>query len=106
MVTPVLHIKSSRGEGASARLQEAKWTGAKCRVLVNGDCAGVRVDIRTSQTDASSSLLADKLARETTPDGKVTVFLENDSDIGIDADIVLLNENGQVIDSLSIKLGQ
>jgi hypothetical protein len=73
---------------------------------VNGDCAGVRVDIRTSQTDASSSLLADKLARETTPDGKVTVFLENDSDIGSDADIVLLNENGQVIDSLSTKLGQ
>lgn len=106
MVTPVLHIKSSRGAGASARLQEAKWTGAKCRILVNGDCAGVRVDIRTSQTDASTSLLADKLARETTPDGKVTVFLENDSDIGSDADIVLLNENGQVIDSLSTKLGQ
>lgn len=106
MVTPVLRIMSSCSTGGRARLREAKWTGAKCRVFVNGDCNGMRVDIRTNQTDASSSLLADKMAREITADGRVTIFLENDLDIGTTADIILLESTGQVIDSLSTTLGQ
>ena len=106
MVTPVLRIKAAHSTGGSARLLEAKWTGAKCRVLVGGDCAGVRVDVRTSQTDPNTSLLTDKHARETTPDGKVTVFLENDADIGNKAGIVLLDFSGQVIHFLPTILGQ
>ena len=105
MVTPVLRVKVAQPTGASARLLEAKWTGAKCRVSVGGACAGVRVDVRTSQSDANTSLLADKQARETTPDGKVTVFLEDDADIGKEAEIVLLDASGQVIHSLSTTLG-
>jgi len=106
MVIPVLRVKAAKPAGGSARLLEAKWTGAKCRVSVGGNCVGVRVDVRTSQSDPNTSLLADKQARETTPDGKVTVFLENDSDIGKDAAIVLLEASGQVIDSLSTTLGE
>src|SRR5271165_2832261 len=106
MVTPVLRVKAAKPAGGAARLLEAKWTGAKCRVLVGGDCAGVRVDVRTSQSDPNTSLLTDKQARETTADGRVTVFLEDDSDIGKTADIVLLDSLGQVIDSLSTTLGE
>jgi hypothetical protein len=91
--------------GDSARLLEAKWTGAKCRVSVGGNCEGVRVDVRTSQSDPNTSLLTDKQSRETTPDGRVTVFLEDDSDIGKNANIVLLDASGQVIDSLATVLG-
>ena len=106
MVTPVLRVKAARPTDGSARILEAKWTGAKCRVSVGGNCIGVRVDVRTSQSDPNTSLLTDKQARETTPDGKVTVFLENDSDIGKDAATVLLDASGQVIDSLSTTLGE
>ena len=105
MVTPVLRVKAARPTDGSARLLEAKWTGAKCRVSVGGDCLGVRVDVRTTQSDSKTSLLADKHARDTTPDGKVTVFLENDADIGMKAEIVLLDSKWQVIDSLSTILG-
>jgi hypothetical protein len=105
MVTPVLRVTAAKPAGGSARLLEAKWTGAKCRVLVGGDCAGVRVDVRTSQSDPNTSLLTDKQAREITADCKVTVFLEDDSDIGKKAEIVLLDSSGQVIDSLSTTLG-
>lgn len=106
MVTPVLRVKEARSTGASARLLDAKWTGAKCRVSVGGDCSGVRVDIRTRQSDPNTSLLTDKQARETTPDGKVTVFLENDADIGKQAEVVLLDSSSQVIDTLSTTLGE
>lgn len=106
MVTPVLRVKTARPAGGSARLLEAKWTGARCRVSAGGNYAGVRVDVRTSQSDPNTSLLADKQARETTPDGKVTIFLEDDSDIGKDAEIVLLDASGQVISSLHTTLGK
>ena len=105
MVTPLLHITGANQAGISGRIVEAKWTGAKCRVSVGGNCTGVRVDIRTSQSDPSTSFLTDKQARETTPDGKVTVFLENDADIGKGAEIVLLDVNGNVVSSLSTVLG-
>jgi hypothetical protein len=106
MVTPVLRVTAGKPAGGLARLLEAKWTGAKCRVLVGGDCAGVRVDVRTKQSDPKTSLLSDRQARETTSDGKVTVFLEDDSDIGKQAEIVLLDSSGQVIASLSVTLGK
>lgn len=106
MVTPVLRIKSAQPGAGAARLLEAKWTGAKCRVLVAGPSAGVRVDVRTSQTDPGTSLLADKQARDTTADGRVTIFLENDADIGKQAEIVLLESSGQVIHCLTTTLGQ
>ena len=106
MVTPVLRVTTGKLTGGSARLLEAKWTGAKCRVVVGGDYTGVRVDVRTSHSDPNTSLLSDKQARETAPDGKVTVFLEDASDIGKSAEIVLLDASGQVIHSLATTLGK
>lgn len=106
MVTPVLRVKVAKSAGGSARLLEAKWTGAKCRVSIGGACEGVRVDVRTSPSDPNTSLLSDKQPRETTSDGRVTVFLEDDSDIGRDAEVVLLDLSGQVVDSLSTTPGK
>ena len=106
MVTPVLCVTATRPTGSSARILEAKWTGAKCRVLVGGSHEGGHVDVRTTQSDPSTSLLSDKQAREVTAEGKVTVFLENDSDVGKDATIVLLDASGQVIDAVPTVLGE
>ena len=105
IVTPVLRISATRSAGTAVRLLEAKWTGAKCRVSVGGEGAGMRVDVRTSQTDPNTSLLTDKQAREITADGKVTVFLEDDADIGRQAELVLLDASGQVIHALPTTLG-
>ena len=106
IVTPVLRVRPSQTAGGSVRLLEVKWTGAKCRVSVSGYCDGVRVDVRSSQSDPNSSLLTDKQARETTADGKVSVFLEDDAGIGKHAEVVLLDSSGQVIHSLPTTLGQ
>lgn len=106
MVTPVLRISRGGTSGDSARLAEAKWTGAKCRILVSGDGTGFSVDLRTQQSDADTSLLANKHAVKITDDGKVAVFLEDDADVGRQAEIVLLNPAGKVIDSLPTTLGE
>ncbi len=106
MVTPVLRVLATRPTGSNARLLEAKWTGAKCRVTVSGDCTGVSVDVRTVRTDKETSLLANKEVPQTTHNGKATVFLEDDGDIGRKAEIVLVDATGQVVDSLSTTLGE
>ena len=62
--------------------------------------------MRIRQSDAGSSLLADLQTPEVTLDGKATAFLEDDSDIGRDAIIVLLDETGQVVDVLSTTIGE
>lgn len=105
IVTPVLRISAGEAAVTAARVLEAKWTGAKCRVLVGSAGAEMRVDVRTNQTDPNSSLLTDKQAREITIDGKVTVFLEDDADIGKHAEVVLVDVSGQVIHALPTTLG-
>ena len=105
LVTPVLRVKAAKSAPGGARLAEIHWTGAMCRVRVEGDCTGVRVDVRTNPSDSGTSLLTDKQAREITAEGKVTVYLEDDADIGKNAEIVLLDASGQAIDSLPTTLG-
>ncbi len=105
LVTPVLRVKAAKSAPGGARLAEIHWTGAMCRVRVEGDCTGVRVDVRTNPSDSSTSLLIDKQAREAPVEGKVTVYLADQYDIGEDAEIVLVDSSGLVIDSMPAKLG-
>jgi hypothetical protein len=105
MVTPVLRVTAGQAPTGSPQLVDGKWTGARCRVGLQSDATGLRVDVRTNASDPNSSLLTDKQSRETAGDGKVTVFLEDDADIGKKAEIVLLDALGQVIDSLSTTIG-
>jgi hypothetical protein len=105
MVTPVLRVLASKVGGGSPRLADAKWTAARCRITLQSDVSGLRVDVRTNPSDPNTSLLTDKQSRETAGGGKVTVFLEDDADIGRQAEIVLLDAAGQVIDTLSTTIG-
>jgi hypothetical protein len=105
VVTPVLSVVGGQGTSATPQLVSGKWTGARCRIVLRADVAGLRVDVRTHSTDPNSSLLADKQSRETVGDGKVTVLLEDDADIGKQAEIVLIDAAGQVIDTLSTTIG-
>ena len=106
LVTPKLRVTLGQASSATARITEAKWTGAKCRVSISGECQGLRLDLRTSLSDPTSSLLVDKQVREATSDGKVTLFLENDADVGRLAELVLLSSSGSVLHSLNTVLGK
>lgn len=106
MVTPVLRVSRGGPAGSAARLVAGKWTGAKCRVSAGGECLGHKVDVRTLLSDQDTSLLANSQPVKIPADGKVTVFLEDDADIGRQAEIVLLDPTGKVIDSLTTTLGE
>jgi hypothetical protein len=106
MVTPILRVSNSGTSGGSTRLVEGKWTGAKCRITVSGEASGFSVDVRTQQADQETSMLANKQAVKISSDGKLAIFLEDDADIGRQAEIVLLDPSGKVIDSLPTTLGE
>ena len=73
---------------------------------VIGDATGYQIDVRTLLSDKDTSLLANKQSVEITAEGKVAVFLEDDANIGRQAEIVLLDPSGKVIDSMSTTLGE
>ncbi len=104
-VIPYIMVTSGAVPKGGTRIAEAKWTGAKCRVSVSGECSGFLLDVRTSLGDAGTSLLADKRARELTAEGTATLFLETDADIGKQAEIVLLASSKHVIHSIRTTLG-
>ena len=104
-VTPYLTVTPGGSASTGPRITEAKWNGAKCRVGVTGTIAGLRLDVRTVLGAAETSLLVDRAPRELTPEGKATLFLESDSDIGKRAEIVLLSSSQQVLHSYPTTLG-
>ncbi len=104
-VIPYVTVTSGAASKGGTRIAEAKWNQATCRVTVSGEAAGFLLDLRTSLGDPGTSLLADKQPRELTAEGKATLFLETDADIGQRAEIVLLSSNKQVIHSLPTTLG-
>jgi hypothetical protein len=106
MVIPRLRITSGQATTAGASIKAVKWTGAKCRVDIQNAEAGVQIDLRTALSDPASSLLADQSPRPPGADGKVSLFLEEDADIGRTAEIVLLSPSGQVLQSSTTIVGQ
>jgi hypothetical protein len=105
MVTPVLQLSRARSTESETRLHEARWGGARCRVSLRGDPTGMRVDVRADPNDQDSSVLTESQPREIGPDGSVTVFLHDDSDIGRSAFVVVLDNVGKVVDSLPTTIG-
>lgn len=105
MVVPHMMVRAGQQSRRETRLTDARWTGARCRLTVDGSTEGISVDIRSRQGDAGTSFLVRKEAKAISDDGAVVVFLENDADIGMHATIVLLNASNQVIHSLPTTLG-
>lgn len=107
MVVPHMTVRAGQQPRRETRLTDARWTGARCRITVEGLPAGLSVDIRSRIGDANTSFLAspEPKAKPIGNDGAVSVFLENDADIGTQATIVLLNASEHVINSLPTTLG-
>lgn len=106
MVTPVLRISPGGPSSGAVRLSGAKWSNANCRVIVSGSATGFSVDVRTLLADPETSLLANGQSQKVKSDGKVSIFLEDEADSGRQAEIVLLDPAGNVIDSMHTTLGE
>jgi hypothetical protein len=74
----------------------------RCKIEVEGNAAGLRVDLRTKLADAASSLVTPKPVEV---DGTVSLMVEDDNVLGTAAFLVLLNAAGQVLEKQSTTVG-
>lgn len=104
MVVPVIEVLGSGQSRGNASINSYRWTSATCTVTVSGGSVEMKVDIRRRQDDPGTSVLADQAAKALNTEGRAKVYLEEDGESGFVV-IVLLDQRGQVIDSLETTIG-
>ncbi len=100
-LVPQLKVSATKA-APTASIKSAKWVRMRCKIEVEGDAAGLRVDLRTKLADPTSSLVTPKPVEA---DGTVSVMVEDDSALGTAAFLVLLNAAGQVLGKQSTMVG-
>lgn len=89
-----LVVSSGAGVKLNAKIQSLKWLGLRCRVAVDGEFSGCKVDIRSKVADAASSMVK---AEAVAANGTASVLVDDDKHVGAAAVIVLLSPDGQVV---------
>lgn len=103
-LVPVLTI-SKVGAAATAvvgKLTQQKWTKLRCNVMVEDAPDGATVDLRTTLTDAGSTLLVHP--PKAVAGGKASLYVDDDA-MGQPAIIVLLGPDHTILDKQSTLVG-
>jgi len=94
---------ASSGNG-TVEIQEVNWKGMRCRVVIDGFIAGLRLDIRNHAGNPSSSLtMSDRPFKE---DGTASVVLKDDSLADHEAAVVVIDAQGHLVGQRSTVIGQ
>jgi hypothetical protein len=96
-VVPRLTVRMAESAAPQVAIAEVKWAGLRCRIRVEGEPKGLRVDLRTKINDKASSVLKEDGTQRVKPDGTAAVVVEDDSLIGTAATVVLVGDKGRVI---------
>ena len=102
-LTPELVVTRSDGGGADVTISEVTWHGLRCRVLLEGACSGLCVELRTKPAVAESSLAGG--GKRVRDDGKVSLVVEDDSTEGMVAVLVVVSSGGAVVSKLTTTVG-
>ena len=98
-----LTVSQQGASGPPATIAAVRWSGLRCRVLVEGAAPDLHVDIRTKAADPSTSITATK---RVSAEGPTSLLVEDDSYEGISAVVVLLTADGRVIDRQPTTVGE
>jgi hypothetical protein len=104
-VVPELLVE--RGEAAlKARIAEITWRGMRCKVVVETNAPGLRVELRRNwkQSDPEDKRIA--AAKELGGNGQASLAVERDEYEGTAAMVVVIDGTGRVIDSRATTIGE
>jgi hypothetical protein len=89
----------------SARIESYKWVGLRCKIKVEGQFEGCRLDLRDKAADPATSL-ADEV-RTVGKDGTVSLVVKADKDSreGTASILVLLDPAGNAIEKTLVTVG-
>lgn len=104
-LVPTLVLKSARStsENAIVRITAISWRGLRCTVTLDGDTAGLSVDIRTKASLPSSSIAASIKPVES---DKASLAVADDEYIGAAAMVVVLDSDGIPVQKLATTVGE
>jgi hypothetical protein len=101
-VVPQLVVRHGKKAGRSAKIDQVRWAGLRCRVTLSGDFAGCAVDLRDKPADTVTSLSG---AKPVGPDGTVALVVSDDSREGSGTTLVVIDTLGKVVDKLAVAVG-
>jgi len=97
-----LDVVASASQAANVTIKAVTWRGLRCVVEVETSIAGLVADIRTKPALATSSLAASTKAIK---DGKASLAVANDDNLGVAAVVVLLGLDGTVLQKSPTTVG-
>jgi hypothetical protein len=101
-VVPQLSIRVRKPAAISAKIEQVKWAGLRCRIKVSGDFAGYTVDLRGKLNDPTSSIVEPRAVGQ---DGSAAVVVADDRHVTRAANLVLLDAVGNVVDKQAVTVG-
>ena len=104
-VLPELRVtrEDLSGDGQPPRIVGVRWKRQRCNIEVENVIKGLRADIRTDWSDASSS--ASSKPKEVEADGQVSLLVADETLEGKPVTVVLLTENDELVAKLGTKVG-
>ena len=104
-LVPVLQLECAGAAASSAMvtIESVTWRGLRCTVVVDGATAEQRVDVRTKASLASSSIAANTKPLE---DGKASLAVADDEQLGSAAVVVVLGADGEVLQKRITTVGE
>lgn len=95
------------GEAAlKAHISEISWRGMRCRVVVETNAVGLRVDLRRNWKQADPEGQRISTAKELGSNGQASLAVERDEYEGAAAMVVILDGTGRVIDYRATTIGE
>lgn len=104
-VVPEIVVERAQG-AARAQITEVQWRGMRCRVTVDTNAAGLRVELRRNwkQPDSESQRIAP--IKELGSNGQASLAVERDEYEGTAAMAVVLDRDGRVLDYRTTTIGE
>ena len=102
-LVPTIYIENPNATKAISKIQELKWVNLKCTILTENAQENFSIDIRTKYNDETTSIIIsrDKIIK----DNKIFVMVNDDAEAKA-ATIVLLDENGRILDKKVTTVGE
>lgn len=93
-IVPVITVASSPAGGQPVAIEAISWVRMRCRVHVDGNGSGLRVELRTKVNDAATALCE---ASEVNSDGDASLLVEDEDREGTPVVVVVLDVDGRPV---------
>ncbi|MCY3820568.1 MAG: BREX-1 system phosphatase PglZ type B [Gammaproteobacteria bacterium] len=101
-IVPVVTVAASPAGGRPVTIEAISWAGMRCRVHVDGDGTGLRIELRTRVNDDATALGE---ARVVDSVGNASLLVEDEDREGTSAVVVALDVDGQPVTQMPTIVG-